>query len=273
MSSGSWARERRRVTIPRLLPRRLRSLHTLAIVLVLVLVGWLGWSWYRGSSFVKVQRVTVTGLSGPDVPQIRDALRSAALQMTTLDMNIGRLESAVSRYGYVQRLTVSAQGAHGVVIRVTERIPVALVQAGGQQQVVDADGQLLPGSTTHGALPVVPLASAPDGTSISAPGARAAIATLAAAPYALLAHVQRATSGSAHGVGVQLRNGPVVYFGPATQLTRKWTAAVAVLQSKDSVGASYIDVTDPSRPAAGAGVTPNQASALGLAAGGTTTTG
>lgn len=251
MSSGSWARERR-LAVPRLLPRRLRSLHTLALVLVAVLVGWLGWTWYRGSSFVRVQRVTVTGLSGPDVPQIRAALRSAALQMTTLDMNIGRLEAAVSRYGYVRRLTVSAQGAHGVVIHVAEQVPVAVVQLGGQDQVVDADGQLLPGATAHGALPVVPLASAPAGTSITAPGAHAAIATLAAAPYALLAHVQSATSSSTHGVVVQLRHGPVVYFGPATQLAPKWTAAVAVLQSQDSVGAAYIDVTDPARPAAGA---------------------
>ncbi|MDE3133991.1 MAG: cell division protein FtsQ/DivIB [Acidobacteriota bacterium] len=271
MSSGSWARERR-LTIPRLLPRRLRSLHTLALVLVAVLVGWLGWTWYRGSSFVKVQRVTVTGLSGPDVPQIRDALRGAALQMTTLDMNIARLESAVSQYGYVQRLTVAAQGAHAVVIHVAEQVPVAIVQVGGRDQVVDADGQLLSGSTTHGALPVVPLASTPDGTSITAPGARAAIATLAAAPYALLAHVQSATSSSAHGVLVQLRNGPVIYFGPDTQLTPKWTAAVAVLQSTDSAGASYIDVTDPARPAAGAGVSQTQASALGLASAGSTTT-
>ena len=80
MISGSWVRERR-FTMPRVLPRRLRSLHTLVLVLALVLVAWLGWLWYRGSAFVRVQRVTVTGLSGPDVPQIRNALSSAALAM------------------------------------------------------------------------------------------------------------------------------------------------------------------------------------------------
>ena len=272
MISDSWVRERR-LTTARLLPRRLRSLHTLVLVLVAVLFGWLGWTWYRGSGFVKVQRVTVTGLSGPDVPQIRDALRSAALRMTTLDINIGRLEAAVSQFGYVQKLTVRSQGSHAVVIHVAEQVPVAVVQVGGRDQVVDADGQQLSGSTTHGALPVVPLAAVPAGPTITAPGARAAIAVLAAAPYALLAHVQSATSSSAHGVILQLRSGPVIYFGPATQLAQKWTAAVAVLQSKGSVGASYIDVTDPVRPAAGAGVSQNQAAALGLASGATTTTG
>jgi cell division protein FtsQ len=269
--SGSWVRERP-VTMPRLLPRRLRSLHTLAIVVAVILFGWLGWTWYRGSSLVKVQRVTVTGLSGPDVPQIRAALRAAALRMTTLDMNLATLESSVSQYGYVQKLTVTTRGAHDVVIRVGEQVPVAVVQVGGQDQAVDAVGQLLSGSIAHGALPTVPLASPSDGSSITAPGARAVLAVLGAAPYALLAHVERATSSSAHGVIVQLRSGPVIYFGPATQLARKWTAAVAVLQSKYSVGASYLDVTDPSRPAAGAGVSQHQATVLGLGAGAAGTT-
>ncbi|HEX3616734.1 MAG TPA: cell division protein FtsQ/DivIB [Solirubrobacteraceae bacterium] len=264
MISGSWVRERR-FTVPRLLPRRLRSLHTLALVLALLAIGWLGWLWYRGSSFVRVQHVTVTGLSGPDVPQIREALSSAALEMTTLNVSIAKLETAVSRYGYVERLTVTGAGAHGLVIHVVEQVPVALVQSGGQSQIVDADGYLLPSTAAHGTLPTVPLKNPPDEQSVTAPGARAAIAVLAAAPYALLAHVTYATSSNAHGVIVQLRSGPQIYFGPSVELARKWTAAVAVLQNKDSAGAAYIDVSDPMRPAAGVAVSASQATALGLA--------
>jgi cell division protein FtsQ len=264
MISGSWVRERR-FTIPRVLPRRLRSLHTLVLVLALVPIGWLGWTWYRGSSFVKVERVTVTGLSGPDVPQIRNALSSAALGMTTLTVSIAKLEAAVSQYGYVQRLTVNGEGAHRLAIHVVEQVPVALLQIGNQTQVVDADGRLLPSSTSHGTLPTVAVKVAPAGQTVTAPGARAAIAVLAAAPYALLSHVAGATTSSAHGVIVQLRNGPQIYFGPTAQLAQKWTAAVAVLQNKGSVSASYIDVSDPLRPAAGAGVSAVQATALGLA--------
>src|ERR1700691_2149652 len=117
MITGSWVRERR-ATLPRLLPRRLRSLHTLALVLVLALVVWVGWLWYRSSSFVKVEHVTVAGRSGPDVPPIRDALPSSAMGMTTLEMNIAGLESAVQRYAYVQSLTVTQHGAHDITIRV-----------------------------------------------------------------------------------------------------------------------------------------------------------
>lgn len=255
----------------RLLPRRVRSLHTLALVLIVVLFGWLGWLWYRGSSFVKVEQVTVTGLSGPDVPQIRDALTATALRMTTLNMDIRRLESSVSEYAFVQRLTVTGRGAHGVLIHVDERVPVAWIEAAGTRKLVDADGQLLPGSVTvRGPLPVVPLASAPAGSTVAGAGARAAVAVLAAAPYALLAHVASATSSAAHGVIVQLRKGPQLYFGSATQLQQKWNSAVAVLQNSNSVGAAYIDLTDPRRPAPGVGISGSQAIALGLAAPATT---
>lgn len=278
MISDSWARERRFV-VPRLLPRRLRSLHTLVLVLALALIGWLGWTWYRSSGFVRVKSVKVTGLSGPEVPQIRDALTAAALQMTTLNVDIQKLEASVAQYSYVHALTVTGTGAHGVVIHVAEQVPVAYVETGGRRQVVDASGALLPSTTTlYSSLPVVPVASISAGNTVAAPGARAAIAVLGAAPYSLLSHISEATSSSAHGVIVQLSNGPQLDFGPATQLARKWAAAIAVLQNKGSAGAAYIDVTDPSRPAAGVGVTPTQAAALGLTAGGanagnTTTTG
>jgi cell division septal protein FtsQ len=269
MITGSWVRERR-AAIPRLLPRRLRSLHTLVLVLMLALILWVGWLWYRSSSFVKVEHVTVAGLSGPDIPQIREALTSSAMGMTTLDMNIAKLESAVQRYAYVQSLTVTGHGAHDISINVTEQVPVALVDIGGNQQVVDADGRLLPDTTiTHGALPLVPISAPPAGTTITEAGPRAAITVLAAAPYALMARIENATFTSAHGVIVQLRHGPQLYFGPSSQLHQKWQAAVAVLQNHDSAGATYIDVTDPQRPAAGAGVSAREAAALGLA--GTTT--
>lgn len=271
MSTGSWARERRFV-MPRLLPRRLRSLHTVALVFVVVGIGWLGWTWYRASSFVKVEHVTVTGVSGPYVVQIRRALTTAALSMTTLNMQISKLENAVSGYPYVRSLTVTRHGAHAVAISVAEQIPVAMVNIGGSGEVVDGSGELLPNTTIpHGVLPTVPISSAPDGNEITAKGARGAIAVLAAAPYSLLSRVESATSSVNHGVILQLRNGPQIYFGPTDDLRAKWTATTSVLQDHGSAGAAYIDVSDPQRPAAGVDVKPSQAAALGLAPPTTTT--
>jgi cell division protein FtsQ len=243
-------------------------------VLVLVLIGWLGWTWYRSSSFVKVEHVTITGVAGPDVVQIRDALTSTAMGMTTLDMKISKLEASVSAYPYVDSLTVTRQGSHAVRIAVNEEVPVALVNVGGNAEVTDGDGQILPDTTiAHGALPTVPIKAAPAGDVITASGARAAIAVLSAAPYALLSHIANATSSTTHGVIVQLRNGPQVYFGQTSQLHAKWQAMAAVLQDRAAAGADYIDVSDPQRPAAGVGVSTRQAVALGLVSNGATTAG
>jgi cell division septal protein FtsQ len=173
----------------------------------------------------------------------------------------------------VHALTVTSSGRHAVVIHVAERVPVAFLNSGSSRQLVDADGAFLSnGTPVRGALPVVPVSSAQGDSGVSTPGARAAVAALAAAPYTLLSHIASATSSTLHGGIVQLRHGPQLYFGPSAQLAQKWAAAVAVLQNSDSVGASYIDVTDPERPASGAGVSPSQAAALGLAVPGSSTT-
>jgi cell division septal protein FtsQ len=237
----------------------------LALVVLVGVLAWVGWVWYQGSSFVRVRHVTVTGLSGPEVSQIRAALTDTALGMTTMNVQVTKLERAVQSFPYVESITVVSRGAHAVTIEVTEQVPVALVEVGGEAQVVDGRDQILTDSTIpHGLLPRVPLRSPPTGGTVTAAGARAAVATLAAAPYALLAHIQSATWNADHGVVAQLRGGPQIYFGSDDELARKWQAAVAVLQNSDSAGAGYIDVTDPQRPAAGVSVSAQDAQSLGL---------
>ena len=228
---------------------------------VLVVLGGL-WMWFRDSSFVAVKQVRIVGVSGPDVGQIERALRASALTMTTLDVNMGGLRTAVEPYPDVRSLSVSTQFPHTVVIRVTEQVPVAKVSDSGRMIAVSANGTLLHSlATSDGSLPTIILRVPPGGTYLTEPGARAALAVLAAAPYRLLAHISQASDSSANGVVITLRNGPEVYFGDTTELAAKWTAAVAVLGNSNSNGAQYIDVSDPQRPAAGAQVTPAAAAA------------
>jgi hypothetical protein len=115
-------------------------------------------------------------------------------------------------------------------------------------------------------LPAIPLSVPPVGRRLSEGRAADAVALLAAAPYQLLAKIEQATIVAGHGLVAQLRNGPSLYFGDPTRLAAKWAAATEVLADAGSAGATYIDVTDPERPAAGAGSTPNSGTGAGSAA-------
>ncbi len=225
-----------------------RAVITLAVV-VAVLVG--GWLWIRDSSLVAVQRVRVIGASGPDARQIRAALVAAARNMTTLDVRMGQLQTAVAPFPVVKHLQVQTQFPHGMRIDVVEQVPVGVVLAGGRRTAVAGDGTLLHDVGPTAALPTISLGVPPGGTHLTGyPLTEARL--LAAAPYQLLAKVSQVSDGAAHGLVAQLRNGPDVYFGDSSRLGLKWTAVTDVLANAGSAGAVYIDVTVPSRPVAGA---------------------
>ncbi len=228
-----------------------------------------GFLWFRDSSLVAVRDVKVTGASGPDAGQIRAALAVAARNMTTLDVNLGQLQTVVKPYPDVKRLEVSTQFPHGMRIRVVEQMPVAVLVEAGRKVAVAGDGTLLHEAVPHSPLPQITLPIPPGGQRLTGP-ALAEVRLLAAAPYQLLAKVGGVSDGSTHGLVAQLRDGPSIYFGDSAQLPAKWSAAAAVLADSGSAGPAYIDVTDPNRPAAGAG-SDSSASASGATSAPTST--
>lgn len=225
----------------------------MAAPIALVLAAGGAWLWMRDSSLVAASAVTVTGATGQNAGQIDAALEGAAHGMTTLDVNVAKLRAAVARFPSVKDIKVSTAFPHGMRIRVIEQQAVAVLSAPGQRVAVAGDGTLLRDVPASHGLPVVTVGRLPAGSRVSDPHTVAILAVLAAAPYQLLVHVQTVTDNPAHGVVVQLRNGPSLFFGEPVLEGAKWTAASDVLADPGSVGAGYIDVTDPRRPAAGAG--------------------
>lgn len=263
-SRPSRARSGRRFGVPRL--RMPRARHLVVVGLVLALAGGAFW-WLRDSSLVKVKRVRVLGVSGPDAAQIRSALRTAAHNMTTLDVNLGQLRTVVAPYPVVKHLEVSTQFPHGMSIRVVEQVPVAVVQAAGRRISVSGDGTLLHDVPASSNLPVISLAVVPGGSHLTG-YARDEADLLGAAPYQLLARLSGVADGGTQGLTAQVRNGPTLVFGGHEQLAAKWSAAVSVLANGGSAGAAYVDISDPNRPAAGGGSDSNSASVQGSSASG-----
>lgn len=233
--------------------RRRPSRRALGIVAGLAVLLAVAWLWFRDSSFVSVNRVTVTGLSGPSVGRIRGALVDAGMTMSTLDVDEGRLRQTVQGYPDVRSLTISTDFPHRLVIHVNEEIPIAAATVNGRRYAVDRNGVLIRRPlASDGRLPTVAdRGTDAQGTRLTDSGEDAALAVLGAAPFSLLAHISTAGYTGAHGVVVKLRNGPDLYFGTRDELRSKWAAAVAVLGTGSSAGAQYIDVSDPTRPAAG----------------------
>jgi cell division protein FtsQ len=264
-SARGGVRRRRRGRL--LASTRARRLVLATLALVAVLGG--GWLWLRDSSLVAVKRVTVTGVSGPDARPIRSALVAAARTMSTLDVHVDRLRTAVAPYPIVRDVRVSTQFPHGMRIHVVEQIPVATVSVAGRMVPVAGDGTLLHDAAAPPSLPVLGVGAPPGGPRLTEADALSAVALLAAAPYPLLAKISQVSHSAAHGLTVQLRSGPVIYFGDGSQLAAKWQAAIAVLADPGSRGAAYVDVTDPQRPAAGAGGGAGPATAAGQSTTGT----
>ena len=224
----------------------------MTLVAAVVVLG-AGWLWFRNSPLVSVRHVTIAGESGPDAARINTALLSAAHTMSTLNVNMKRLRTAVAPYPIVKDLKVTTQFPHGMRIRVIEQLAVGAVEVGGHKTAVAGDGILLHDLAVSPSLPVIPLRLPPGGSRVTDPTVAAEVGLLAAAPDQLRSKISQVTTVASHGLVAQVRGGPSIYFGDNGELAAKWVAASEVLADPGSAGALYIDVTDPARPAAGAG--------------------
>jgi cell division protein FtsQ len=240
------------VVLPRVLklsPHGRRRLMALALVLVALAGAYT--FWFRDSSLVRVEKVTVTGIDTADGPRVRAKLSAAARHMTTLHVNADLLRRAVADEPVVHSLTVHSDFPHGLKIEIVQNRPVALLVGGGRQVPVAPDGTVLEGAKVSGRLPTIDVGALPGTIRMPDGPARERVAVAAAAPVRLLPRIESISVQHGRGAVAELKDGPVVIFGRAVELDRKWAAATAVLAQRSSQGATYIDVRMPERPVAG----------------------
>jgi cell division protein FtsQ len=237
-------------------PTRLKRWLVL-LTLIAVVVGGLYHFWFRDSSLVRVNDVSVIGLSGPEAPKLRKALAEAAMQQTTLHVDVKKLHAAVSSAPEIQSIRATSDFPHGLRIDVTENRPVAaLIIPGGTRIPIAANGTLMP-DAKNASVPGINVKAMP-GTirpggqqRLNEPGIQRFVDVAAAAPEALLARASMIGIRNGDGLVVLIDNGPRIIFGDGSRLDEKWAAAAGVLASPDSSGAAYVDVTLPERPVAG----------------------
>ena len=230
-------------------PRQRRWL--LVVAGVVVALGGTYLLWFRNSSFVKVEQVSISGARGDDADRMRVALTGAARDMTTLNVDRDRLERAVAGFSSVRTLEVSADYPHALRIRVVERRPVALAVGNGVRVPVAGDGSILRGVPTGGGLQTVSLGEPARSDRIDEAAALRLVAVAGGAPAALGHRLTDVSVKRGRGIVAHLRQGPDLIFGDTTRLRDKWLAAARVLADPSTRGASYIDLRLPERPAAG----------------------
>ena len=229
-----------------LVPQRFRRrLAFLLAACVLLAAGYQ--FWLRDSSLVAVEDVSVTGLTTKDAPRVRAALASAAHTMTTLHVVQADLERAIAAYPVVRAIEVQPDFPHGLEIHVVEHRPAALVDG----LPVAGDGTILRGLPVEGSLPTIDAAGKLSGDRLTDAATLHAARVAGGAPGSLRARLEHVGMRPDQGIVVEVRDGPDLIFGDATQVRRKWIAATRVLADPQAAGASYIDVTLPGRPAAG----------------------
>src|SRR6476659_842778 len=143
----------------RLPARRPSRRATLGALLVVGLLA-SGWFLLRGSPLVSVDKVNISGVSGPQAAEISQALTDAAERMTTLDIDQAKLADAVRQFPIVAGVKAHGRPLHTLDIEVREHVPVAALANGDRRMAVADDGTILEGTLTKD-LPLVPVAAPP----------------------------------------------------------------------------------------------------------------
>jgi len=207
--------------------------------------------WFRDSGMVRVERVSVSGLTSSDAARLRRDLTAAAEGMTTLHVRRDRLDRVAAAYPAVERLEVDPDFPHTLRIEVIEFQPAALVVSGRSRVPVAGDGRLLRSLRPDFPLPVIQLRGALPAERLGQGKALRAAALAGAAPLPLRRRLATVVELRDRGIVARLRKGPDLIFGDLGRLEAKWLAAARVLADGGSRGASYVDVRLPERPGAG----------------------
>jgi cell division protein FtsQ len=232
------ARSRRRFARRQWLRRWLVWRYVIASVLLVVLtiVGiWLVFF----SSVLTVKHVDVQGESQLSEQQVLSAA-DVPVGAHLAQLDLGAIRTRVAGLAAVKRVDVSRDWPDGVLIRVTERHEVAVVQIGDRYQAMDSDGVLFKSY----AKPPAALPRVVAGASISSDALAEAARVIASLPPGLAARVDHVGVRGVDQVSLTLRSGATVIWGSDGESALK----AEVLERLLAHPARMYDVSVPGQP-------------------------
>jgi cell division protein FtsQ len=156
-------------------------------------------------------------------------------------IDLGAVRSRVEAIPSVASATVSRSWPHTLLVRITERQPIAVVHRGGAWWEMDQTAKLFAKAGPRAAdQPIVELKGHAGPETL-----RAVASVLGTLPHPLLVQTRRVTAASLDSITLVLKNASLVRWGDARDSVEKASVLDALLHHK----AHVYDVSIPSQPA------------------------
>lgn len=231
-------RSRRRFARRQWLRRWLVWRYVIASVLLVVVTVGAIWLVFF-SSVLTVKHVQVEGESQLTADRVLAAAK-VPMGEHLAQLDLADIRTRVTGLAAVKSVDVSREWPDGVLIRITERHQVAVVQIGGRYQAMDADGVLFK-SYVH---PPARLPRVVAGPTIGSDALAEAARVIAALPSGLAARVDHVGVRGVDQVTLTMRSGATVIWGSDAQSALKAEVLVRLLAHP----AGTYDVSVPGQP-------------------------
>lgn len=193
----------------------------------------------RFSSLLAVNGVEVSGTQTLTSQRVRTAAR-VPMGKPLIEVDLDAIHRRVAALAPVASVDVTRKWPDEISIRISERVPVAVVSIAGHLHALDKDGVVfLTASQVPKGLPEI---ATPEGTSQSAlREAASVVSSLDPEVAKLVDHVEVKTVDQ---ISLALKGGRTVIWGSAADSTTKATVLKALLKQK----AQTYDVSVPGQP-------------------------
>ncbi|MCC3279683.1 FtsQ-type POTRA domain-containing protein [Arthrobacter sp. zg-Y40] len=159
----------------------------------------------------------------------------------------GDVEALLRDRPEIEKIDVAAQPPSTLVVTVTERVPVAVLQDGPQLALIDEQGRRLAAAADRAAVPL-PLIDG-GAEAVNAQVFPSITSVLAALPTNVLALLESASAQTVDSVELKLASGQTVFWGSADDNAAKARVLEALMRmAPTDPPVQVYDVSTPDRP-------------------------
>lgn len=192
-----------------------------------------------------VETIRVTGLDRLKPAQIQQALKGqlgVALPMVRSESVGEDLKS----FALIESYAITARPPHTLIVRITERSPICIVEVGGKAYLYDPAGVRIDSASSSDKYPLLAI----NGNPANSAEYRLAIDVLLALPASLLPRVYAIDAKTKDNVTMQLRGnaGQAIVWGDASNSALKSKVLAALLRNYKKGDRVTFDVSSPNAP-------------------------